>query len=70
MIGKQELSTTHMRMDVPWRWVSEGKLFCRKGQGDVHLEVFVVLRTLASLLHQRVRTFLAELVADNAPNSR
>jgi hypothetical protein len=61
---------TDVRTDVPWRWVSERKRFCHKGRGDVHLGVFAVLRALASLLHQRVRTFLAELVADNAPNSR
>ena len=32
--------------------------------------LLAALLTLDSLLHQRVRTFLVELVADNAPNSR
>lgn len=50
--------------------MSERKRFGHEERGDVHLEVFAVLQTLASLLHQRIRTFLAELVADNAPNSR
>ena len=61
---------TDVRTDAPWRWALERKRFCHKGRGDVHLEVLAALLTLASLVHQQVRTFLAELVADNAPNSR
>ena len=61
---------TDVRTDAPWRWALEKKRVGHKGRGDVHLEVPAILLTLASLVHQRVRTFLAELVADNAPNSR
>ena len=61
---------TDVRTDAPWRWALERKCFCHKGRDDVHLEVLAGLLTLASLVHQQVRTFLAGLVVDDAPNSK